>query len=928
MGSLSYARAQARTEQQAAQATPAPAAPDPGLRRARSLRWFLSAGFLLVAVVPLLFFGAQRVSALFAAQNASIQDKHERLAATLAQAIYGYVLDQSIALKSTVSQIQSANDFSVKHLNDPVFDGTALNMELAAAHSAQPALVQLYVGNLKGRAVAAAPVGGIGRDYADWNYVKQVLNPLRTGPTYSDVLRARSSLDVAAVVIAVPILDDQGSLVGYLAGTVDLSEVQRLSDYSRVGHQGQVVVVDSRGHVIAHPRDDWRLEARDLSSEGVFQEATAHDTPGVSWYTDLDGNVARAAGYASVPTVGWKVWVSQPVAELRAELTPTIMATLEWLLVAGVLALVLAFVVTFWLTRPVDALTRAAGQIARGDFSHRAQIRETLAPRELLTLAQTFNQMANQLSGAYQTLEDKVQQRTAELQTANQELARANKLKSEFLANVSHELRTPLSAIIGFSQILLDGIDGSLNEEQRQDVLQVNKSGQSLLSLINQILDLSKIEAGKMELSLERVELPSLVGSLVDSLRPLAMEKGLRIDSRFRPEIPAVEADPARLKQILLNLLSNAVKFTERGHIEVWAQPSGRMVRISVMDTGIGISPEAQRVVFEEFVQGDGSTTRRHGGTGLGLSIVRKLVEMHGGAITVLSEPGLGSTFTFTLPAWAAQPAVVVPAVRTRPSGHQRPSQGLPSGAILVVDDDASVRELIARHLEQEGWKTVQAGNATDALQLARESRPVLMTLDIMMPDASGWWVLEKLKEDPQTAGIPVLVVTIVEDQRLVFALGASDYLAKPYDRAELIEKVHRLLPELRGTHVLVVDDDRDARTVMGKILRDEGAEVQEVADGSQALATIAESPPDLVLLDLMMPGMSGFEVVARMRATPAAAAIPVVIVSAKELTAEDVLTLNGHIQRFVAKGSIRPEGLTAMVRQVLGERAVRGEAA
>jgi len=247
---------------------------------------------------------------------------------------------------------------------------------------------------------------------------------------------------------------------------------------------------------------------------------------------------------------------------------------------------------------------------------------------------------------------------------------------------------------------------------------------------------------------------------------------------------------------------------------------------------------------------------------------------------------------------------------------------------ILVVDDDDSVRQLIARHLEQDGWKTVQASNAADAVQLAHECRPVLMTLDVMMPDASGWWVLEKLREDPDTAGLPVLVVTIVEDQRLVFALGASDYLAKPYDRNALVEKVHHLLPELNGKRVLVVDDDPEARILLAKILGEEGARVELASDGNQAMASVQDAPPDLVLLDLMMPGMSGFETVARMRALPAAAQIPVIIVSAKELTAEDVLTLNGHIQRFIAKGTIEPAGLTAAVRQVLGQARTHGEAA
>jgi|GEM_PF-2759251 len=889
-----------------------------------SLRWYISVGFLMVGVGPLIFFGAQRVSALFVTQNASIEQKHEPMAESLAQAIYGYLLDQTSALQSTASQIESDNDSSIARLNDAGFNPDHLNQELAAAHSAQPPLLQLYVGNLAGRAVAAAPPAGVGVDYSVWNYVKDVLNPRRIGPKYSDVVRSRGDASVAAVVIAVPILDRRRMLVGFLAGTVDLSEVQRLSNYSRIGPNGQAVVVDRRGRVIAHPRDDWRVEAKDLSSSAIFQQSLGQES-GVSWYTDLDGNVPRAAGFATVPEVGWKVWVSQPVAELRSELTPLIWSTVEWLLVAIVLALVLGFLAAAWITRPVDELTRAAGRIAQGDFVNPLKVKESFAARELQALAHTFNQMAQQQSGAYQTLEEKVSQRTSELQAANQELARANKLKSEFLANVSHELRTPLSAIIGFSQILLDGIDGPVNEEQHQDIVQVNTSGQSLLGLINQILDLSKIEAGKMELSLERVELPSLINSVLDSISPLAQEKGLRIQTQFAPGLPAVEGDAGRLKQILINLLSNAVKFTERGHIEVVAQPSGRTVRISVKDTGIGISAEAQKLIFEEFVQGDGSSTRRHGGTGLGLSIVRKLVEMHGGAITLVSEPGLGSTFTFTVPGWAAGQGTVTPLQR-RPL--HRPHQGLPGSAILVVDDDPSVRQLIARHLEQEGWKTVQASNATDALQLARESHPMLITLDIMMPDASGWWVLEKLKEDPQTAGIPVLVVTIVEDQRLVFALGASDYLGKPYDRGELIAKIHRLLPELDGKRVLVVDDDPDARTMLAKILNEEGADVVGAASGDEAMAMIAQSPPDLVLLDLMMPGMSGFEMVARLRAQPAGIGIPVMIVSAKELTAEDVLTLDGHIQRFVSKGSIEPEGLTNAVRQLLGQSKTQGAAA
>jgi CheY-like chemotaxis protein len=255
-------------------------------------------------------------------------------------------------------------------------------------------------------------------------------------------------------------------------------------------------------------------------------------------------------------------------------------------------------------------------------------------------------------------------------------------------------------------------------------------------------------------------------------------------------------------------------------------------------------------------------------------------------------------------------------------------ARGLGGRAILVVDDDSSVRQLIARQLEQEGWRVVQAGNAADAIQLARESQPALITLDIMMPDASGWWVLEHLKEDPRTAGIPVLVVSIMEDRHKVFALGASDYLSKPYDRRQLIDRVKRLLPDLRGRRVMVVDDEPEARAMLSKILSEEGATTSEAVSGPEALALAVSLSVDLLLLDLMMPGMSGFEVVARLRANPLTSSLPVVIVTAKEITADDMRTLSGHVQRFITKGEIDPAGLAAAVRQVLGQAAPRREAA
>lgn len=383
-----------------------------------------------------------------------------------------------------------------------------------------------------------------------------------------------------------------------------------------------------------------------------------------------------------------------------------------------------------------------------------------------------------------QYLEQRVAERTAELERRSQELAEANRLKSEFLATMSHELRTPMNGIIGYSQVLLDGLDGPLNPEQREDLQHIAASADRLLALINDILDLSKIEAGRVVLQREKTDLAAAVAEVMATVAPLAAQKGLRIDTELGA-VPPLYADPQRLRQILLNLVSNAVKFTDQGEIRVTAGPTPDGVAIAVADTGIGIPKEAQGYIFDEFRQVDGSASRRHGGTGLGLSITRRLVEMHGGSITVESEPGLGSTFTFTVPIYA------IPGVGSNVTQLPRRTSRQP--VMLCIDDDQSTLDLLARFLEPFGSRILTARTAAEGVEAALAQRPDLVIVDIQLPDAAGWPVLEELRSR-LGAAVSLVVLSVIDDRLRGFSRGADAYLVKPLRREELVPVIQRLL--------------------------------------------------------------------------------------------------------------------------------------
>jgi signal transduction histidine kinase/DNA-binding response OmpR family regulator len=511
-----------------------------------------------------------------------------------------------------------------------------------------------------------------------------------------------------------------------------------------------------------------------------------------------------------------------------------------------------------------------------------------------------------------------LEEQRSRIARTNLELQRASALKDRFLASVSHELRTPMTVILGFTAALLKGGQGNLNAQQRESLERVQRNAKLLLGLINDVLDISKIEAGKVEVDRQLVSLPLLARQIEADYGEAARVKGLTVEAVVAEDLDEVTSDPARVLQIVSNLVGNALKFTERGSISVrFESREGDRWAIVVSDTGIGIPDDEQAAIFDEFRQGESEEHRGRGGTGLGLAIVKKLAGVLGGTVSVDSTTGRGSRFTVVLPRDLPREASALPPTAAVAAW---PVPAAPRRSVLVVDDDESVRRLLAYELQSLGVEVLEAADGRTALEIAAAQVPDVILLDVLMPGVGGWATLRALKERPETRNIPVVILSVVENRAFGLSLGAFDYLVKPVEIPRLIDTLSRAGVLASRGHLLVVDDDPDVRELLSQGLVSAGYRVQSAEGGAEALLAMSEDPPSAVLLDLMMRPPDGFEVLSRMREDPTLRPIPVVIVTAKELTAKEQAELSGSAQQVIRKGS-DPSRLVAEVLRAVREK-------
>src|SRR6478735_638248 len=606
--------------------------------------------------------------------------------------------------------------------------------------------------------------------------------------------------------------------------------------------------------------------------------------------------------------------------------------------VAAFLAIAVAFRLGGRFTQPITELAQVSSSVQRThDYTARVQ---STASGEIGDLIESFNAMLDtietktheleqaretaegakeQLEEANRTLEARVEDRTKLLAKAVKDAEEASKAKSSFLAKMSHELRTPLNAIIGYSEILHEDAVDDGNTRTADDLDKVLNAARHLLGLINDVLDISKIEAGKMELYLETFEVGKLVNEVIATAAPLISKKGNALALDCPPEVGSMLADATKLRQMLLNLLSNASKFTEKGTItlKVTRDTAANTLHFAVIDTGIGMTPEQLNRLFQAFSQADASTSSKYGGTGLGLAISKQFAQMMSGDIAVTSTVGTGSAFTIRLPAAVeTKKPKVVNQSSTRLTRSPFAKEKAPK--ILVIDDDKDIRHVITEILDQSGYEVFTAASGQQGLDLAAQIVPDLIILDLMMPGMDGWTVLTKLQHKASLADIPVIILSAASGLEMAMSLGAAAVLFKPVDANHLTAEIAAQLAPLPPSYILLVEDDADSRTLVTRLLDNEGWSSRSAINGNAALRILKQASPAMIILDLKMAGMNGFELLELIGKNPVWSKIPVVIITSMDLTADMREYLVPRTVRILYKGRFSREDLVALIRPAI----------
>ncbi len=581
---------------------------------------------------------------------------------------------------------------------------------------------------------------------------------------------------------------------------------------------------------------------------------------------------------------------------------------------AALVALLIAFGLTTYLIlgllQPLRSLIEVSERVRSGYYSERAPVK---TKDEIGELSKSFNNMINNIEkDIFRREKDK-----QELASLKEEAEGANKAKSSFLANMSHELRTPMNAIIGYSEILMEDAVDNEHDEYVGDLKKINSSGKHLLSLINDILDISKIEAGKMELDIQDLNLETLYQEVADTTETLIKKNNNEYVLEKLDGNPAIVGDSVKIKQILLNLISNAAKFTENGKIYIGYREnkkSKNYIDLYVRDTGIGIESDKIDKVFEEFGQEDDTTTRKYGGTGLGLALCKNFAELMGGSIKLESEKGVGSTFIVTIPKIVVKGEDLKEAIQNQ---VVEPGKKI----ILVVDDDPTARDLIKRTLEKESYVVLTAASGKDAIEVAYRKNPHLITLDIMMPQKSGWDTLKEIRQVAKFKNTPVIMVSMLDDDNTGKILGADHYLQKPVDRERLVEVVSQYKDKMKNNNMMIIDDISDNREIVKRHLKDYNFNFFEAENGQDGINKLLKKPCDGIILDLMMPVMDGFEFLSKIKEYDKLKDIPIIVLTAKDLSKQEVISLKDDVSLVIQKSELSEKTIKELVNSLVIEK-------